>query len=230
MTFSCRRFGEDTISNRILSSNSSLRVLVLGGEAFPTKHSLAQWWSPASHCRIFNIYGTTEVSCWATLHEVQRQEIDGSSTNQPIPLGSALDETEQSVRDIDTGLEVSQGVGELFIGSASRCCVVNDETEPPALRTTGDLVERTVTTQGDVRLVWLSRKDRRIKRFGQWVNLDVTSSLIQLAMPHWSAVMVTSDQHEDQARLLCFFTTQGNSAVSPIIIHDATGMVLFYLA
>lgn len=60
--------------------------------------------------QIFNIYGTTEVSCWASIFQVP-PNFEG-----PVPLGSVLSDTMFQLRD-DEGRLIDDGVGELFIGN-----------------------------------------------------------------------------------------------------------------
>ena len=56
--------------NSLLGPNSDLRVLVLGGERCPTGAVLRSWKADGNETRLINIYGVTEVSCWATWYEV----------------------------------------------------------------------------------------------------------------------------------------------------------------
>lgn len=69
------RFGEKIISEKILSESSCVKVLVLGGEAFPVD-LIRRNWNLKNKTRIFNIYGITEVSCWATCAEVDRTMLE----------------------------------------------------------------------------------------------------------------------------------------------------------
>lgn len=63
-----RRFSLEDIQNRLLSSSSTLKCLILGGEPFPSMEEVALWFKVHKefemHTRLFNIYGITEVSCW----------------------------------------------------------------------------------------------------------------------------------------------------------------------
>lgn len=57
----------------MLSPNTSLRVLALGGEAFPVLNLLKSWKHKENKTRIFNLYGITEVSSWATCYEIPEE-------------------------------------------------------------------------------------------------------------------------------------------------------------
>lgn len=59
----------------MLSTNSSLRVLALGGEAFPSLHVLKGWREKGNKTQIFNLYGITEVSCWATYYKIPEETL-----------------------------------------------------------------------------------------------------------------------------------------------------------
>lgn len=64
------RFGHQTLKEEVLSSASPLRVLALGGEACPSPALLRSWRQEHNKTRIYNIYGITEVSCWACCHRI----------------------------------------------------------------------------------------------------------------------------------------------------------------
>lgn len=104
------RFARDQIKQILL--NSQLKILALGGENFP-KTILC--YERGYHLRIFNLYGISEVSCWATLHEITNE-----SHNDDIPIGEALDATCLELRD-EFGAKTSSGQGELYIGRYYGC-------------------------------------------------------------------------------------------------------------
>lgn len=82
---------------------SDLKSLCLGGENFPNNllHLPRK-----NDLRIFNFYGITEVSCWASVCEVKDAIVD---------LGAALGDTLLEVRD-ENGRCIQEGIGEMFIG------------------------------------------------------------------------------------------------------------------
>lgn len=57
-----RRFGSQLIKSTVLSASTSLRILALGGEAFPSLTVLKSWRGVGNKTQIFNIYGITEVA------------------------------------------------------------------------------------------------------------------------------------------------------------------------
>lgn len=101
-------FRWDEYHQRILLNNKKLRIIALGGESFPTK---ILFFPRHNELKLYNLYGITEVSCWATIHEVKTE-----NTIQEIPLGEILEDSVMELRDAD-GKVVNNGFGEIFIGS-----------------------------------------------------------------------------------------------------------------
>lgn len=71
-----RRFGCELIKSTVLSAHTSLRVLALGGEAFPSLAVLKSWREEGNKTQIFNIYGITEVSSWATFYRIPEEVLN----------------------------------------------------------------------------------------------------------------------------------------------------------
>lgn len=107
----------------LCSNGSSLRAILLGGEPFPPLKALGQWMSPDSRVRLYNLYGITELSCWATLHPIGRSD-------HVVPLGRPLSGTVVEVRSPGGGT-VSSGEGEVFIGWS--CWPYHCQSFPPCV-------------------------------------------------------------------------------------------------
>uniref|UniRef100_A0A1Y1JXL7 AMP-dependent synthetase/ligase domain-containing protein n=1 Tax=Photinus pyralis TaxID=7054 RepID=A0A1Y1JXL7_PHOPY len=87
-----------------LLEKSACRVLAFGGEKFP-EEILKR---PRSNdLKFFNLYGITEVSCWASTFE--------SQGGGRVTLGDPLPDTLFEVRT-DSGEVITDGQGELFVG------------------------------------------------------------------------------------------------------------------
>ncbi|XP_022797527.1 acyl-CoA synthetase family member 4-like, partial [Stylophora pistillata] len=71
--------GQELIQSKILSKDSSLRVLAFGGETCPTLSTLGKWRSLQSKTSIYNLYGITEVSCWASCHKITDCKLENGS-------------------------------------------------------------------------------------------------------------------------------------------------------
>jgi acyl-coenzyme A synthetase/AMP-(fatty) acid ligase len=218
------RFGDEAIRAQVFAASSSCRALVLGGEPFPSASLIHQWWPVDSKTEIYNIYGTTECSCWATLYNLTRNDLlDALDQNAAFPLGEALDQTQLVVHDEITGQPVNEyaAVGELYIGSSTRYCYLNFDATVKYMRSTGDIVSIQVpmrqskhpgSMSSPAVLVWLKRKDRRVKRLGHLVNLDETATAILSKIERWQACYVVADQ----AQLLCFFIDSQHAAVNQL--------------
>ncbi|XP_076276340.1 aminoadipate-semialdehyde dehydrogenase [Lasioglossum baleicum] len=156
----------ERLKSTILSDDTSLRVLLLGGEPFPKLGSLLEAKHPRNHTRIYNIYGITEVSCWASINEVATE----NEETETQCLGQALSQTLLQVRN-EKGEVVTNGTGSLYIGSDSRICVIDNENiqdlELPVFRESGD----TVSIDGEGRIFYERRNNSIIKRFGNKINL-----------------------------------------------------------
>ncbi|OPJ71149.1 acyl-CoA synthetase family member 4 isoform B [Patagioenas fasciata monilis] len=164
-----RRFGAHIIKSTVLSANTSLRVLALGGEAFPMLNLLKSWKHKENKTSIFNLYGITEVSSWATCYKIPEEVFSADfRTDFPIPLGSPLLGTKVEVRDTN-GSAVLEGEGQVFIGGEERICFLDDEVTVPlgTMRETGDFVR-----VQNAKLFFLGRKDNQIKRHGKRFNIE----------------------------------------------------------
>ncbi|NXA22767.1 ACSF4 enzyme, partial [Ibidorhyncha struthersii] len=164
-----RRFGAYIIKSTVLSANTSLRVLALGGEAFPGLNLLKSWKHKENKTSIFNLYGITEVSSWATCYKIPEEVFSADfRTDFTIPLGSPLLGTKVEVRDTN-GSAVLEGEGQIFIGGEERICFLDDEMTVPlgTMRETGDFVR-----VQNAKLFFLGRKDNQIKRHGKRFNIE----------------------------------------------------------
>uniref|UniRef100_A0A669EAC6 Aminoadipate-semialdehyde dehydrogenase n=1 Tax=Oreochromis niloticus TaxID=8128 RepID=A0A669EAC6_ORENI len=199
-------FGHRILKQDVLSCSSSLRVLALGGEACPSPALLESWRHKDNKTNIYNIYGITEVSCWASLYP--RFKITVSS----VPLGTPLMGTVVEVRD-EHGCVVSEGEGQIFIGGEDRVCLLDDEDTvvPGTMRATGDWVN-----VKDGQLHYLGRRDRMIKRNGKRVNLDSLQQVL-LSLPQVEACAVGLHQG---FRLLAFVmaSTSGHQKALSLLL------------
>ncbi|XP_037913402.1 beta-alanine-activating enzyme isoform X1 [Hermetia illucens] len=164
-----KRFKANALEKYIFHESTSLRILVLGGEPFPSTEEFQKWpvWHLSKDIRIFNIYGITEVSCWSSIEEIFKDK-----TN--VSLGEPLDtDTQYVVRSTESIFDIiSTGIGELYIESAKRKCFLDSEN-PKILnadgiisRKTGDLVEIK-----NNKILYRGRTNAIVKRYGCRVNL-----------------------------------------------------------
>lgn len=147
---------------------------------------------------MYNIYGITEVSVWATLERVNLPRVLARKAEQYVPpLGSPLRDTALALRTDDNqfvllapylherGCKRDQPIGanviragvlsgQLLIGSQVRRCRLNDETEPQEWRETGDVVR---VVRGKVYYVGRAQ-DCLVKVHGKRINLlEISTTL-----------------------------------------------------
>ncbi|XP_030778066.1 beta-alanine-activating enzyme isoform X3 [Rhinopithecus roxellana] len=171
-----RRFGSKLIKSNVLSATTSLRVLALGGEAFPSLTVLRSWRGEGNKTQIFNVYGITEVSSWATIYRIPEKILNSTlKCELPVQLGFPLLGTVVEVRDTN-GFTIQEGSGQVFLGGRNRVCFLNDEVTVPlgTMRATGDFV-----TVKDGEIFFLGRKDSQIKRHGKRLNIELVQQVAE---------------------------------------------------
>ncbi|NXJ11866.1 ACSF4 enzyme, partial [Odontophorus gujanensis] len=198
-----RRFGAHIIKSTVLSANTSLRVLALGGEAFPVLNLWKSWKHKENKTRIFNLYGITEVSSWATCYRIPEGVFSTDfRTDFPVPLGSPLLGTTVEIRDAN-GSAVLEGVGQIFIGGEERICFLDDEIIVPrgTMRETGDFVR-----VQNAEMFFLGRKDNQIKRHGKRFNIEC----LQQAAEDLCQVESCAVTWYQQEKLILFVVPRGD--------------------
>lgn len=94
----------------------------MGGESCPSLSDLKKWKHPECKTRLFNIYGITEVSSWATCHQITDDELSVNGDDDRIAIssvceiGNPLSRTKLAVYDDNGDLVNENGVGHLWIG------------------------------------------------------------------------------------------------------------------
>ncbi|KAF7285320.1 hypothetical protein GWI33_011113 [Rhynchophorus ferrugineus] len=181
------RFTSKQIADILL--HSSLKILAFGGEQFPAE---ILNYSRKPPLTLYNLYGVTELSCWATIFKIP----DDFTSESEVPLGSALDDVFISL--YDENQELSKSFGEITVGSNSRYCLLsNDEHSFRSTYSvkTGDLGE---SRNGNI--YFRGRKNRIFKRLGQKVNLDFIETIITSETSLQSKVIYSNKYR----KLLCF--------------------------
>ncbi len=87
----------------------NLRLIVCGGEAFPTELAaqLLEWNIP-----LWNFYGPTEATVWTAIHPIKFIESERSS----IPIGRPISNTQLYILDANLQPVPAGVLGELYIG------------------------------------------------------------------------------------------------------------------
>ncbi|CAO1329653.1 unnamed protein product [Diamesa serratosioi] len=192
------QWGLDNIKSKILNKSSSLKFLVLGGEAFPKSKEIEQWqdWNDPDRKRVFNIYGITEVSCWATIKEVTKSDLEA----EEISIGAVLDEkTMLAYVPCDTNATHEA----LLVGSKTRICIIDDEkssllnSNVPVLRATGDIMKKI-----NNEIFYVGRTNEIVKKLGTKVNMSLIESSARDKVSEASCIFL-----EDQ-KIVLFFKSE----------------------
>lgn len=102
----------ECLKTSILSNNTSLRAILFGGEPFPKLELISETKHPYNGTKIYNIYGITEVSCWASINEI----ILTNGQFNVHYLGQLLSHTVFQVKN-ENGELITSGTGSLYIGN-----------------------------------------------------------------------------------------------------------------
>ncbi|KAJ1530778.1 hypothetical protein ONE63_005631 [Megalurothrips usitatus] len=206
------RWSERELQQVVLSAKTSLRVLLLGGEAFPSYLKLKRCREPGNKTHIYNIYGITEVSAWGCIHHVSFSDSHNHTEGKidRVPLGRALPDTILQVRDCTDNSIVQKGNGEMYIGSLRRVCEIDDEIcadySLPVFRPTGDIVE----IEADGNIYYVGRKNLVIKRWGHRVNLE---NIEDIALNHTSVKNAFCYWDDVQHKLYLIATVRDNVTI-----------------
>ncbi|XP_038055131.1 beta-alanine-activating enzyme-like [Patiria miniata] len=194
------RFGKDQVRQHLLTSTSLVRVLAFGGETCPTVAQINQMRAADNTTEFYNLYGITEVSSWASCQKIDTQ-CKMEECHESILLGKPLLETTLEVRN-ENGQTITEGEGQVFIGSKSRVCLLNDETWPIPLsergvmRSTKDRVR--ITDRG---LMFVGRGKDQVKRNGIRVNLIQVKQRIEALQVVESCKVLQT--HQEKLLLFC---------------------------
>jgi natural product biosynthesis luciferase-like monooxygenase protein len=194
----------------------SLRVLLVGGEAFPA--ALAAEIRAHTEAEIVNVYGPTETTIWSSTHPVRGDE-------ESIPIGRPIANTEFYLLDRERR-PVPVGVaGELYIGgagvargylgrpelTAERFVPHPFRDEPGArLYRTGDLARY----RPDGAVEFLGRADQQVKVRGHRIELgEIEAALARHPAVRQCAVSLREDEPGDP-RLVAYFVASEQQSVS----------------
>ncbi|CAJ0573732.1 unnamed protein product, partial [Mesorhabditis spiculigera] len=127
------------VLEEIFRQGTSVRIMLVGGAAFPLQ-LFQPYIQRNERVRVFNVYGITEVSCWASI-----QEIDSRTTE--ITIGDPI---------FRTGFALGHD-GELLITGERKCYIDGVRSIAPVR--TGDLALKTKSGAYTV----VGRKDDQLK-------------------------------------------------------------------
>lgn len=190
---------------------ADLRLVIVGGDAFPTS-SLPAW--RKSGVQLLNAYGPTEAVVTATVADVTNLS---ATVNKP-PIGKPLAGTRAFVVGANNRIQPVGVVGELLLASPSLAIgYLNDEaltaerfapipmlagTDQPVYRT-GDRVRLTATGE----LEFVGRKDRQVKINGYRVELGELERCLESLPGVTTAVAKLWDRSPNECHLAAYYTS-----------------------
>jgi amino acid adenylation domain-containing protein len=206
------------VDPRGLAALSSVKKLLLGGEALPT--SLARILRRETAADIYNMYGPTESTVWSTAYRIP----DPPDFGTIIPIGRPLANTHAYVLDPQLQPVPDGEPGELFLGGEG---VVRGYWERPELTAERFLPDRfagqgRMYRTGDVarflpdgNLEFLGRTDFQVKVRGYRIELgEIEAALERLSTVRQSVVVAREDRPGDK-RLVAYIVPSARETPAP---------------
>jgi len=195
----------------------SLRVLIVVGEEFPPE--LARSW--IAGCRVFNAYGPTETTIWATVHECTPETICSR-----VPIGRPIRNMRAYLLDSDLRTVSIGEVGELFVGGAGVAIGYINRPDLTAERfvedpvffgqgkvyRTGDLAR----WRGDGTLEFIGRADTQVKIRGFRIEPAEIEAVLGENPAVKQAVVLARDDISGERRLVAYVVGKRSDAADAV--------------
>ncbi|HET7862941.1 MAG TPA: amino acid adenylation domain-containing protein, partial [Burkholderiaceae bacterium] len=207
---------------------SSLRQVMIGGEAV-SRHAVAAWFArPGPRPRVFNAYGPTEATVNASIHEMTGASADERSIGTPVANGRIY------VLD-PLGQPVPVGVaGEIHIGGVGVARGYLNRPELTAERFVADPFAGTPDARMyrtgdrgrwciDGQLDYLGRNDDQVKIRGFRIEPGEVEAALAAVAGIGEAVVVVREDLLGEKRLAAYYT---GAAQAPEILRAAVQVVL----
>ena len=189
---------------------SNLQVLILAGEVLsPTVAATHLQQQPS--VRLYNEYGPTEATVWASAYEVTSAT---DLTN--IPIGRPIANSTLYLLDKDLNLIPRGMAGQLYIGGDSVTNGYLDKSNPKNDKFVFDeesqLSKRLYRTgdwakwDADGNLIFLGRRDNQIKIRGHRIELGEIDSIVN---QYQSDIKSTTIYHKERNEICCFIESVG---------------------
>ena len=203
---------------------SGMKTLLVGGEVIST-NACRLVLENGPPIRLFNVYGPTECTVFATAHEVTLLDVEAG----PISLGKAIAQTDIYVLDESLGPVGPTEIGEVFIGGdglsrgyfkrhelTNKAFVsvagLSPNGAPRILYRTGDLVRYNISGAID----YVCRRDNQVKINGFRIELEaVEFGLIRTGFVSAAAALKIQPSQEAPAILVAYVVlTESKKEVS----------------
>jgi acyl-coenzyme A synthetase/AMP-(fatty) acid ligase len=201
--------------------HSALRLVLFAGEVFPIKQLRALralWPTP----RYYNLYGPTETNV-CTYYELPGMSLAGLSSS--VPIGKVCSGDSATVMDESNHPVPKGSEGELYITGPSVTCGYWSMPERNALAffqdahgvrwyKSGDIVRQ--DERGDY--IYVSRRDRMIKRRGYRVELGEIEAALYRHDSVTEAAVIALPDHNDGVCVTAFINWTGTERPSIIAL------------
>ncbi|MEB4212313.1 non-ribosomal peptide synthetase [Mycobacterium sp. 94-17] len=200
-----------------LADQLKLETVVFGGEALEPQR-LRPWLEHHRGSRLINMYGITETTVHASVHEIVDADLDSNASPIGVPLEHlALFVLDDCLHPVPAGV-----VGELYVAGAGVACGYVGRAGLTASRfvacpfgglgarmyRTGDLV----SWGADGQLAYVGRADEQVKIRGYRIELgEVQAALSALPRVEQAAVIAREDSPGDK-RLVGYITGTADPA------------------
>ena len=183
----------------------SLRTIIVAGEEFPVE--LARRWVAA--CRVFNAYGPTESTIWATVHECSL-----STIRDRVPIGQSIDNVRVHVLDSELNPVSIGEIGELCVGGLGVALGYINRPELTSDRFIDDPVyigQGKIYRTGDLArwrpdgtLEFIGRKDSQVKIRGYRIEPAEIEALLLENPSVKNAVVLAREDTPGEIRLVSY--------------------------
>ncbi|CAF0974343.1 unnamed protein product [Rotaria sp. Silwood1] len=176
-----------------------LKTLILGGEKFPHISNITIQQMIRQNKRVVNIYGLTEMSCWASYYILNESDLE---KQDGIPLGTALNETSLILKPyIDN--QSKTDYFQIILESQTRWTQIGHlSSEKKFIFETDDLVHY---NQLNNQILYVGRRTLTQKRFGIMINLEYIEQIATQSNLLDECACLTLNDDENLLILLCKF-------------------------
>ncbi len=226
----CQQVLEIWVADPALMRDTSLRLIIVGGEA--ASPELAAWWQRADlpSVRLLNAYGPTEATITATVFDVPR-DIEPARHRLCLPIGRPLANRQVYVLDAARQLVPIGVPGELYLGGAglARGYLNRPELTEAAfianpfgsgyLYRTGDLV-RYMPDRADPPVIeFLGRIDRQVKIRGFRIELGELEAVLREHPAVKEVAVLVREAPPGDKRLVAYVALQQEADTSQQATH-----------
>jgi len=215
-----------TLDARTFSALSSLKQILLGGEAVPA--SLILRLRHVFNGELYNMYGPTETTIWSSTYKV-------GEPGSTVPIGRPIANTQIFILDSELNSIHRGEAGELFIGGDG---VARGYLNRPELTADRFLIlpwfsNQRVYRTGDIgrilpdgNIEFLGRADSQIKLRGHRIELGEIEAALEQCQGVIQAVIVVREDREGDQRLVAYLVAESGGPETASAFKNALSLRL----